>query len=283
MTPRFWILSSTVAGLLAGCGGGSPAGGPPGFEHRPYALEVPPDHDAAQPTALLVALHGYTSSGAQLAQWWQLSAVAAARGILVAHPDGTRGSGGAQFWNATDACCDFSHSQVDDVAYLRAVIADVSARYAVDPKRVYVTGHSNGGYMSHRMACDAADVVAAVAPVSGVGWKDPARCTPSRPVPVLEIMGTLDGNWSSSPDSPSSAEDLANWAAIDGCTGGLVDNGERMDLEGAPGAETRVSRYACAQGAVEQWAMVGAQHVFSPRLPAFTDAMLDWLEAHRRP
>ncbi len=273
-----------LAWVAAACGGGAQQVGPAGYEDRPYTLEVPQGHDPTRPTALLVALHGYTSTGLQLEGWLQLSAAAAARDILVATPDGTRNPAGYPFWNATDACCDFYGSGVDDVGYLRAVIADVSARYAVDPKRVYVTGHSNGGYMSHRMACDAADVVAAVAPLSGVGWKDPSRCHPSRPVPVLEIMGTDDGNWLGDSTAPSSAEDLANWAAIDGCTGTLTDTGERLDLEiSIAGAETRVSRYTCAQGAVEQWAMVGAQHVFNPRLPQFTTAMLDWLEAHRMP
>jgi polyhydroxybutyrate depolymerase len=281
MTRRNLLLALACA--VAACEAEPLTGGPPGFEHRPYLLEVPPGHDAGTPTALLVALHGYSSNARQLEAWWGLPQLAADRDILVAVPDGTVDRGGYQFWNATDSCCDFHHTGVDDVGYLRAVIADVSARYAVDPARVYVTGHSNGGFMSHRMGCDAADVVAAVAPVSGVSWKDPSHCQPSRPVPVLQIMGTADDIWSGSSTWPSAAEDAANWAAIDGCTGALVDTGQRLDLDTRPGAETRVSRYDCAQGAVEQWAIVGAPHVFSPRLPVFDDLILDWLEAHPMP
>jgi len=285
MRVRRGVLLCGVA-LLAACGdgGGGSASGPAGFEDRPYLLDVSPHHDDSRPTALLVALHGYGSSSSDIERWWQLAALASSRDILVARPEGLMDAGGRRFWNATDACCDFYGREVDDVAYLRAVIADVSSRYAVDPKRVYVTGHSNGGYMSHRMGCDAADVVAAIAPVSGVGWKDPSRCDPSAPMPVLELMGTADGNWTSSSASPSALEDMASWATINGCTGALQDSGERLDLEaGLAGAETRVSRYACEAGAVELWAMQGAQHVFQPRLPELLEAMLDWLEAHRRP
>jgi polyhydroxybutyrate depolymerase len=285
MRARRILLWAGLAWSLGACGsGGRRAPGPAGFDDRPYVLDVSPHHDDSRPTALLIALHGYGSTGLGLEGWWQLSALAASRDILVAHPDGLVDGSNRQFWNATDACCDFSHREIDDVGYLRAVIADVSARYSVDPKRVYVTGHSNGGYMSHRMGCDAADVVAAIAPVSGVGWKDSSRCRPSAPMPVLEIMGTSDDNWSGWGDSPSTAESLAGWAAIDGCAGTLQDSGERLDLEaGIAGAETRVSRYACDTGAVELWAMQGAQHVFQPRLPELLDAMMDWLEAHRRP
>lgn len=278
-------LLLAVIWLMAACGDGTtPTGGPPGFESRPYALDVAPGHDPSTPTALLLVLHGYGSSGSRMEQWWQLSELARARDVLVAHPDGNLDSAGKHFWNATDVCCDYYRSGVDDVGYLRAVIADVSARYAVDPTRIYVTGHSNGGYMAHRMACDAADVVAAIAPVSGVIWKDPSQCQPSTPVPVLQVMGTQDAIWAGWANVTSEAENIASWAAIDGCAGELVDTGERLDLANdTAGAETRVSRHACPQGAaIEEWAMVGVGHVFSPRLPDFGERMLDWLEAHRR-
>jgi pimeloyl-ACP methyl ester carboxylesterase len=74
---------------------------------------------------------------------------------------------GHRFWSATDACCNLDGLAVDDVAYLRAVIRDVSARHAVDPRRVFIVGHSNGGFMAHRMACEASDLVAAVVSLAG--------------------------------------------------------------------------------------------------------------------
>src|SRR5581483_722726 len=112
--------------------------------------------------------------------------------LLYAFPDGTFDRHGDRFWNATDACCDFDETGVDDVAYFRAIVDDVASRYTIDPRRVYAAGASNGGYMAHRVACDAADRVAAVVSVDGANWKDPARCRPSEPVAVLEVHADTD-------------------------------------------------------------------------------------------
>src|SRR6185503_1724477 len=96
-----------------------------------------------------------------------------------------------QYWNATDACCDYSQ-KTDDVAYLTALLDDVAARYNVDPKRVYLTGHSNGAFMSHRLACELGPRIAAIVAFSGDNWKDESKCRPADPVAVLQIHGTKD-------------------------------------------------------------------------------------------
>ncbi len=111
---------------------------------------------------------------------------------FVAHPDGTPDRADRRFWSATDACCDFGGANVDDVAYLTAVIDDVAARYAIDPKRVWVAGISNGGFMAHRLACERADKIAAIVSFAGATWADPARCAPTAPVSVLEVHGAAD-------------------------------------------------------------------------------------------
>ena len=95
-------------------------------------------------------------------------------GFLYAFPDGTRDRLGNRFWNASDACCDLFQSGVDDVAYLTAVIDDMSARFHVDAKRIHLVGHSNGGFMSHRYACDRAERVAAFVSLAGDNYKDAA-------------------------------------------------------------------------------------------------------------
>src|SRR5581483_6000699 len=111
----------------------------------------------------------------------------------------------------------------------------VASRYTIDPRRVYAAGASNGGYMAHRVACDAADRVAAVVSVDGANWKDPARCRPSEPVAVLEVHAdtdevvryegkefTIDGTLHV---LPSAHATVATWAARDGCTGPLAPFG----------------------------------------------------------
>ena len=134
----------------------------PLIDARPYDFQVPGNYDPSKPMPLVILLHGYSVTGFLEDAVFGLGRIADAKGFLFAYPNGTKDKGGNHFWNATDACCNFDGSTVDDVTYLDAVIDDMSARYNVDSKRVYVTGHSNGGYMAHRYACDRASRVAAM-------------------------------------------------------------------------------------------------------------------------
>ncbi len=105
-----------------------------------------------------------------------ISAAAAPQGGFVyATPDGTIDGDGNRFWNATDACCNFDRRTVDDVAYLSSVIADIQGQLAIDPKRIAVVGHSNGGFMSYRMACERSDLVGAVVSLAGATFADSSR------------------------------------------------------------------------------------------------------------
>src|SRR6202008_4792401 len=90
------------------------------------------------------------------------------RGFLVVVPRGTTDLDGQPFWNASRACCGNTKIDVDDLGYLRGVLADLKKHYAVDPARVYALGVSNGAFMAHRWACSSADL-AGIAAISGVG------------------------------------------------------------------------------------------------------------------
>ena len=117
---------------------------------------------------------------------YHLSDAADAKGFLVAYPAGMNRS-----WN--DGRVNPSRNQYDDVAFLSAVIDELVKTRNVDPRRVYATGISNGGFMSFRLACDAAAKIAAIAPVAGsMPEHGEADCKPSRPVSVLMINGTDD-------------------------------------------------------------------------------------------
>ena len=145
------------------------------------------------PVPLVILLHGFGSSGAEITAYSRLATQSDARGFIFAAPDGSRDIVGNQFWNATDACCDFSPTGVDDSAYLRSGHrGHPGANSRSIPGGYYFTGHSNGGFMSHRMACDHADLVAGIASLAGAVWDDLDRCTPSQPVSVLQIHGTVD-------------------------------------------------------------------------------------------
>jgi len=277
---RRWLASVTVimamvAGTLV-----LPSGAASPTADRPYGLKVPAGYDRHHPAPLVVLLHGYTSNGANHAAYFGMVDEADRGGFLLAYPDGTRNIMGARFWNATDACCDFFRSGVDDVGYLDAVIDDISARYAVDPARVYVVGHSNGAFMAHRYACDRADRVAAIVTLAGMQWKDQSHCRPSSAVSVLHVHGrddwTVRYDGGSTPEGiyPGAVETIGDWAALDHCRGSLEATGRRFDLDRlVAGQETVEEAYSgCPAGTtLELWTIQHGGHV-----PAFTS---QWAEA----
>src|SRR5260221_19774 len=118
-----------------------------------------------------------------------LSALADEKPVLYASADGTVDVTSLRCWNATDACCDIYSKPVDDVAYASAIIDDVESKYSVDRKRIYLLGHSNGGFMVHRLACDLSSRVAAVVSLAGMTWDDAGKCAPTDRVSVLQMHG----------------------------------------------------------------------------------------------
>ena len=258
---------------------------------RPYEVFVPSSYDAARALPLVILLHGYTASGAIQEAYFQLQPLAEQRGFLYVHPDGLKDRAGNQFWNATDACCDFARPDVDDSAYLSAIIDQIEAKYSVDPKRIFFVGHSNGGFMSYRMACDHADRIAAIASLAGETFADAAACIPSEPVSVLQIQGTADktinyqGGSIIGHDYPGSKATVATWAGYDGCATTSTDAPTKLDLEAKiVGDETTVSAFAGCRNssAVELWTIDGAGHI--PALaPTFSAMVIDFLFAHPKP
>jgi polyhydroxybutyrate depolymerase len=274
---------------LAGCGSDSPQAEPsPSLvEARPYGLKVPAGYGASTPTPLVLLLHGYTGSGFGQAQYFGMLMDADQHGYLLAYPDGTEDPRGNRFWNATDACCNFYGSPVDDVAYLVAVLDDVEAHYSVDLKRVYVVGHSNGGFMAHRLACDIGQRLAAAVSLAGSTWPDPDRCSAPAPVNVLQIHGDRDQTifYGGTSAYPSAERTLAIWAQKNRCAGTLDPATPDLDLDvQIPGAETLASSYGgCpAGGSVDLWRIVGGGHV--PSLDSsWADHVWTYLAAHPKP
>ncbi len=164
---------------------------------------------------LVLALPGAGQSARDFADYTGYSRLADQQRVAVAY---ATASGDRPLWNVTDAIP--GHAQ--DVPYLRAVIPAVVRAACADPARVGVTGVSNGGGMSARMACDAADLIAAAAPVAG-GYGALPDCHPSRPVPLLEIHGTADEvvpyRGTGNPVRGDVASFLAQWRRLDGCAG----------------------------------------------------------------
>lgn len=264
-------------------------------------LYVPSSYDGQTPVPLVLALHGYTGDAASHRDYFRMEPLAEARKFLVCYPEGTVDSQGWRFWNATDACCNFYGSSVNDSAYLRGLIEQVAGQYAVDRKRIYVTGHSNGGYMSYRMACDHADLIAGIASLAGMTFLDRNTPQPSQPVHVLHIHGTADevvpygggallAGLPVMAHFPGAEATVQAWASFNGCQGPVSEGFASMDLDlDVPGLDTTVMRYTdCPPGgAVELWTIQGGQH--SPNLPQgasspeYSTRVIDWLLAHPKP
>jgi len=149
---------------------------------RTYTLHVPP----GDPVGLVLSLHGGGGTGIGQQGLTDFDAVADANKLLVAYPDGFDKS-----WADGRGQSPADRHHVDDVGFLVGLAGKLQSDYNIGPGHVFVTGMSNGGFMTNRLACDRADVFAAIAPVAGTLGTSVA-CNPSRPVSVLEVHGTAD-------------------------------------------------------------------------------------------
>jgi polyhydroxybutyrate depolymerase len=168
---------------------------------------VPDSYDSSQRTPTLFNIHGLMSNGSQQVGLSDMNPTSDAAGYIVVYPEGQQSS-----WNGGSCCGGASSSNLDDTGFLKAVAADVQEVLCVDPRRIYAIGMSNGGYMTHRLACEASDVFAAFAPVAGaMGIPD---CTPARPVPILAFHGVQDTLVAYS----AGQEAMAEWVEHNGCS-----------------------------------------------------------------
>lgn len=164
-----------------------------GGRDRRYHLHVPPQAANAAGLPLVVVLHGGGGNGEYARDSMGFDEVADREGFVVAYPDGTGALRGKLLtWNSGGIPVYAVEHNVEDVAFLREVVADVQRKVAIDPTRVFAAGHSNGGMMCHRLAREAADLFAGVAVVSGA-MNFTAKDSPE-PIGVLLVHGTADGN-----------------------------------------------------------------------------------------
>ena len=266
------------------------------FVDHPYTLVVPDVAEtSSDPLPLVVLLHGYGANKEIQLGYFGLEPLAKERGFLLAVPDGDTNALDQQFWNATDSCCSGGdpEGEPDHVTILDALIDDVARTHSVDPDRVYFIGHSNGGFMSYRMACDISDRVAAVVSLAGATWADPAQCSAESPVSVLQIHGTddetifYDGGAILGKPYPSAADTIRQWAALNGCdepADPILHDDNTLDLEatieapetavyGVPGCPTGVD--------VQLWTINGGSHIPS-FTPEFAAGAIEFLLSHSK-
>jgi polyhydroxybutyrate depolymerase len=303
-----------------------------GWADRDYDLVLPASHVCGRQIAVVLVLHGggsnkegmrrLTCPDGDLTSPGCLERVAAAAGMAVVFANGTNAPGGnlidangVRTWNAGGGVNGYicvsgyaCNQDIDDIAYVRALLADLSSHIVVDGKHVFATGFSNGAAMTQRLACEAADAFAAVAPVSGENQFALAGCTPSQRVAVLDIHGTLDACWPYAGGNGGCIESglyvsvdstLAGWAARNGC--GAASSTALPPIAGvADGTSVVRFDYAgcVAGGELEHLEVVGNGHYW-PRGDAYASgailggtmsrqldtgqAIVDFFTAHGRP
>lgn len=290
---------------LTGCADTSSCAPNPPLEigaDRPAQVLIPSNYDPGTRYPLVITLHGYGAYGTLQSSYLGLDArVDSAQYVLVS-PDGTENRNGTRFWNGTPACCALAaaaedgsgedYTQIDDVAYIRSLIEEAAATYSIDPARIGLFGHSNGGFMALRMACEASDLVTAVVSLAGSTFADAASCAPaSQPVSVLALHGDADdtilyaGGEILGEAYPSAPETARRFAGLAGCDSDNPVAGDSVDVVGSlDGAETSVQVFPdCATGAeVELWTIADGPHIPGPWVPAALDSFVAWLVEHSR-
>jgi len=161
---------------------------------RTCLIHIPPSHDKTKPKPLLIALHGGGGTGKSMVKLTLggFDKLSDKKGFVVVYPDGI-----GKNWNdgrkGEETGYRAHKENIDDVGFISALIGALIKKLNIDPKRVYVTGISNGAIMSYRLACELSEKIAAIAPVAGsIPQNLYPSCSPSKPISVLAINNVND-------------------------------------------------------------------------------------------
>jgi polyhydroxybutyrate depolymerase len=290
MNNRFYVLK-VLAVLLICCVGIAQTQTTIDAGRGDVSMWIPTSYNKDNPLPLIVAIHGFTGSSNSLNNYWDISDFVDYQNFILCMPDATKDSRGRRFWNATAACCDMERSGIDDSGYLRRLIEQIQTEYSIDKDSIHITGYSNGGFMSYRMASDHADIVASIASLAGATYFDESLITPSESVHVLHVHGTDDTTVDYGGDCwgetcfPSAKKSVELWAQFNGC-GVEPTLHTPLDLDrNIEGPETTILHYSTKESPiveVELWSIHGAAH--RPRFNVtFAPRVIKWLLEHRKP
>ena len=219
-----------------------------GMQPRTYYLRIPAQYSAATSVPLLLALHSRSMNAKTIFNDSQILSSAESLNFIVAGLNGAVYEE-ASSWNAGKCCTNATTYEENDLLFASTVIDFVTSKYSIDKSRVWVMGHSNGGMMAYRLACDLSEKVTAIAVVTGALVDD--SCTPTKPVSTLHIHGNLDptvpfhgGGKFETPSIFHSVQEMAN---KNSCTGSPKESSdaieERYIWTCASGVETQLVNY----------------------------------------
>lgn len=249
-----------------------------GGRQRGYIVHVPPAARDGRPLPVVLNFHGGGGNAQSQQKYSRMDVLADTEGFIAVYPNGSgRMSDRLLTWNAGTCCAYSVINRVDDVGFTLALLDDLETRVPVDRRRVYATGLSNGGMMAWRLAVEASDRIAAVAPVAGARVLQ--RGAPARPVPVMHFHSVDDPralyagglgppfpmtNWKvfHSAVEPT----IREWAAIIGCPAEPRVTAELVGQAGSKEAGHTATRYVwapCREGTeVVLWKFTGTGHVW---------------------
>ena len=256
-----------------------------GPSDRPALLRGPAGWCANHPIDVVFLLHGYSASAESQDFLLRLGKRIEPDHFLLILPDGTFDISGRRFWNGPPGCCDFYGSGVDDVGYLSGLIDQIDQMATINGGKVYFTGHSNGGFMSYRMACERPESIHGIASLAGSGYPEAEDCSSTEPVSVLQIHGELDSTiyYLGAPTYPGAVEVTERWAARAGCDVDEAHSGQALNLvNNLTGDETEVLNYnqGCDnKQSASLWTITNGPHV--PLVnDSFATHVVEWLRAH---
>ncbi len=277
---------------------------PPGFDRANAKVYFPIQYESREKWPLVVLLHGFTGTGETEDLYMGLRFRTSTHGFILVTPDGTAlppgthapednktDLSGVHFWNATDYCCDIAKTGVDDVKYITQLIDFLANTYRIDRTRIYLIGHSNGGFMANRLACEAGNKFAAIASLAGGSFKHEEDCRRPTPVSYLQIHAENDRRvfYFDNPHYAGGLATVGQWLKKDGCMSQwkAESRQEPFPLFFGPDVEMR-SWTQCSSGKdVTLWTMKPFSGPFyNPHIPTlnwtFSEEVLDYLFAHHR-
>jgi polyhydroxybutyrate depolymerase len=181
--------------------------------HRKYSLYIPTSYNWNAPQPLVLFFHGGGGGMYQAIKDynWQIKADKEGFALVYMHGSSRRNNKILNTWNAGECCAYARDNNIDDVSYVRLVVKDVKSLIKIDDKKIFATGFSNGAMMSYRLACEASDIFAAIAPVAGTDVTK--SCNPENPVSVIHIHARDDEAAKFDGGSGRQFEDTAEWVS----------------------------------------------------------------------
>jgi polyhydroxybutyrate depolymerase len=188
---------------------------------KPAIVNLPIDLAEKSKWPLVISIHGFLSNPKIQGKIFPADKFVDKKGFILITPFGLRNAVGIRYWNASDKCCDLFNQNPDDITYLKKLINKAKEEFPIDAEKIFLVGHSNGGFLAYRFACEAAEYISGIVSIAGVNSFGEINCKPSRPISILQIHGKNDRiikyNGNSRRGFPSALESIIPWSKINKC------------------------------------------------------------------